>query len=55
MSEPKPTTTGEIAEALRGNLCHGNCLCVDEDWCIQEIAANELDRLNQQLQQTEKP
>jgi hypothetical protein len=27
------------------NLCHDNCGCSDSDWCIQQVAADEIERL----------
>lgn len=41
----KHATTTQIAETLRDNICHGNCICSDADWCIQKEAAKELIRL----------
>lgn len=31
-----------LSEALRGNLCHDNCRCSDQPWCIQMLAADAL-------------
>jgi len=44
--EPKPS---DIAEAIRSAMCHDNCGCADSDWCINDLAAAEIERLEAEI------